>query len=345
MVSTYVGLEEESSFGTEAGDGAGSGTPMYFKVLSESMETTREDFFPDTSAYWVVDDGEKAEGFFRAGGDFNLLVDPVQWPKLMVLMFGDGSPTKVGATIAYKHVWLIGANETVAATKIKPFTYFKGTGIEKDRMFEGCLLTGMQFEAVNRQPLTTTFTVLGSGNETLINAKNPTYAAYTQPFMVAHQTATFEIGGADNLTTAPQIEAFRLNINVPFDADHYNLGSRYLSQATLSGKWDITGSMDLSWTSQDEHERFLTAVAGTGTGDQAQFAVNGIWTAATIESTYKYTIEWTMTACFYTGSTASWTARDRIVQTVDFRPTYNATDSCAVKLEITNIATSYTALA
>lgn len=341
-MAKYVGLEEEvTAYGTEEGDGAGSGTPIYFKILSESMETTREDFFPETTEFWTPD--VKAEGFFRSGGDMSGLIDPVQFPKLLVFFMGDGTPVNIDDT-TYVHTWGFGGSETVAATGIKPFTYFKGTGIEKDRMFEGCYIQSMSFEAINREPASYTATIVGNGHETTLNAKSPSYAAYTQPYLTFASAGLMEIGEVDRLTTAPTIEAFRLNLNRGYDTDHYVLGNKYLSAQTPSGMCTVDGTLDLSWTSQDEHERFLTAVAGTETGNQASFPIYLRLDGAISSGIHKYFVKWYLRECYYTTSTASVSGRDRIIQTVGFRANYNSTDSAACEMEVQNITTSYASL-
>ena len=103
--------------------------------------------------------------------------------------------------------------------------------------------------------------------------------------------------------------------------------------------------MDFGFTSQDEHERFLTAVAGTETGTQAGFPVILELRGAAIGTTYYYTIKFTMSKVQYRASTASLSGRDRIIQTVDFISPYNATDVGAIKIECTNITASYVTLA
>lgn len=331
MAYKYVGLEEEATYGTNAG-----GTPMYFKVLRESMETTREDFFPETTEYWTPD--VKAEGFFRAGGDMELLIDPVQFPKLLVLFLGDPISSNISGSV-WRHDFKFGANEAVSATGIKPFTYFKGLGIEKDRQFEGCYITSLSIEAINREVASCTASIVGNGNETLVTAETPSYAAYAQPYLTFASATTMTVGETDRLTTAPTIEAYRLTLTRGYDTDHYVLGKRYLSAQTPSGMATVEGSMDFSFTSEDEHERFLTAIGGTETGDQASFETTLRLSGATISDTEKYFVHFVTGETYFTASTAALTGRDRIVQACNFRANYHAANASACRIYVQNITT------
>jgi len=315
---------------------------MYFKMLSESINTTREDFFPETTDYWVP--SSKAEGLFRTAGDFETLVDPVQWPKLLVLHVGDPTSAQQGETSAYLHTFKFGANETVSSTGIKPFTTKIGVGIEKDREILGCVMESMSIEAINKEEVSCTCSIIGSGNEQLKTAATPNWSAYTQPHFTFVSADTMTIGGTDRLSTPPEVEAFRLTLGRSWDADHYVLGTRFLYEPTLSGFATVEGSLDLSFTSEDEHERFLSAVDATGAGDQSSFAIVLQLTGANIESSYDYYVKFTIPKAYYTASTASVSGRDRITQTVEFRGLYDGTSDCACQIDVENTTTSYTSL-
>ena len=82
-MAKHIALAEEGSWRA-----AGS-TRKSFKLLSESINTTREDFYPETTQYWTV--AHRAEGLKRTSGSFDTLVDPIQWPWLLVYFIGDSS--------------------------------------------------------------------------------------------------------------------------------------------------------------------------------------------------------------------------------------------------------------
>jgi len=337
-MSRYIGFAEETTFGTKGT------TVMDFRFLNETVGTTREDFFPETAEYWTPT--SKVDGFFRGGGDIVIPVDPVQFPKLLVLHMGD--PTTTGPDdSAYEHVFKYGGNESVSATGVKPFTLYKGVGIEKDRLFLGCLIENLTLDCVNREPVTATVSVIHSGHETLETARTPDYSAYDPPrFFSFAKVATMTIGGADRLSTAPTIEAFHGSLPRSYDTDHYVLGNPYLAAPSLSGFAIPTGSMDLSFTSEDEHERFLGSVGASETGDQSSFAIVLELQGALIGSSSKYGIKIEIPKAYYTGegSVANVTGRDRIVQTVNWRGAYDSSEACSAKITVTNITDDYTSL-
>lgn len=328
-MARYLALAKETSFRS-----AGSAF-NYLHILSHSVNTTREDFYPETVAYWTPP--MKVEGFFRSGGDFELPVDPVMFPWILYYIAGPPVSAQQGGTSCYKHTFKFGGDET----DIKSFTMKLGVDIEKDRQIVGCILSSVELEARARELVTATCTVLASGQETLVTAGTPSYTAYTQPFFSFISPSTMTIGGQDRLGTAPKIEAFRLRLERGYDEDQYTLGDRYLAAATLNGMATVEGSMEFKWTSQDEYERFMSSVGASEMGDQASFETVLTLRGAQIESSYYYQLVITIPKMQYTASSVEFSGRDRIVQTVDFRGIYDSTTDGAVKLEAYNTTTSY----
>jgi len=358
MTEKYFSMREEPvTYGTEATN-ATTHPPKFFKLINETLVPTREDFFVDTTQYWSV--GEKAEGFFRMSGDVDILVDPVIFPYVLVLGLGDPSlangasgSVQQGSTTAYKHTFRFGHKEvyTQNGTGLKSFTCRVGEGVEKDRTIYGGFIRGMTFEAVSRERVTCTLDVIGNGHEKLETANSTPYAdtdiangyaLYTQPYYTFNSASVMTVGSNDRLAAAPKIESFRLTLERGLDADFYPLGSRYLGDILLSGMASITGSMDFAFESQDEHERFLSAVSSYETGNQASFATVLTFHGGTAgNGAYYYDMTFTLPKTYYTTSTPSVSARDRIVQRVDFKAAYDLTTNCAAQIDVTNIATSY----
>jgi len=335
MADRFIAFAEETSY-----DSAGSSF-IYFKILNESINPNREDYFPETTEYWTTD--TKVEGHFSAEGDTVIPVEPIQWPKLLVLHCGD--PTTTGPVdSAYTHVFKFGANETIGATGVKNFTVKKGVGIEKDIQMTGGIIENITIEYAAKEPIVSTVTVLGSGNATLETAASASYSDYTQNFYAFHETATFTVGGSDRLDTAPTVEAFTINLRRGIDADHYVLGSRGRYSTPLSGFASVEGTLDLSFTSEDELERFMGSVGTSAMGDQASFEIVCTLTGELIGSSEKYDIEVTIPEAYYTESVQNVTGRDRIIQTINWRGNYNASDACAAKITVVNGTDSYTSL-
>jgi len=352
----YLALAEEAvtTFRT-----AGS-TWLYFKLLNESINTTREDFYPETTDYWTIP--MRSEGYFRTSGSFDTLVDPVVWPKLLVLFMGDPTASsQQGGTTAYLHDFKFGADETFATTGVKPFTTRIGVGIEKDRQIVGCVAESLTIEAVAREVVSSSVGIIGSGSESLEAATSSGdvevgWAKYTQPYLTFVSATLMNVGGTmdadgvitsgvDRLTTDPTVEAFRLTLSRGWDADHYVLGTRFLYDGTMSGMASVEGSMDFSFTSEYELERFLSAIGTYQAGDQTPFSARLRLVGAQISGIYYYTVDILLPQISFTASTQSVGARDRIVQTVDFKAKHAVLPDCACWIKVTNIATAYTSLA
>jgi len=310
-------------------------------MLSESINTTREDFYPETTEYWVVTD--RAEGPIRTAGSFETLVDPVVWPELLVFFIGDADSGEVDDS-QYPHTWKFGHQESMFTSGVKPFTLYIGSEVGEDRRIDGNVIESLSIGGAARDVVSCSVGIIGSGDENLITAVDPDWTAYTEPYMTFASATTFEVGDVSRLTggTAPTVEAFRLNFNRGFDSDYYVQGNRFLAAPLMSGMASLTGSIDFSWTAQAEHQRFLSAIGASATaGDQASFELDIMLRGALVGAATYNEIQFTMPVVNYTASTASVTARDRIVQTVDFVARGDKTDG-ACDIVVRNGTATYT---
>lgn len=337
MVSKYVAFQEETVYGA-----LGAGVFSTLKLFNETVVTSREDFYPETTQYW--EPSNKLEGFFRTRGTVTMPVDPVVFPQLLVYFMGDPVSNKLaeaGAEDPYEHTFKFGANEVVAGSGLKSFTTDIGVGIEKDRRLFGCMGTKLSIEAISREQVTCSLDLVGNGNETLVDPGTPDYSTYTQPEFTFNSAYAMTVGGASRITQQPTIEAFRLDLERGVAEDYYPLGKRYVNAFLPSGVASVSGSMDFTFESEDEHERFLSAVGQFATGDQASFATALTFRGAQIYLTNYYTLLITIPKTYYTVSTPSTKARDRIVQTCDFKGIYDTGTSCAASIYVVNVTTGY----
>jgi len=365
-MARYIALSEE----TYAAFRTPTTTYLYFKLLSESITLTREDYFPETAEHWTVVD--KGEGHFSHAGDFEVLIEPNQWPKLLVMFIGDSSATNVTGT-AYSNIWKFGEDENFSAvTKMKPFTTYIGVdgvlsgGVDDDRQICGTVIETLTIEGTAREVLSSTVSVLGSGLENLTTALTQEdvttglEAAYDQPYFVFGDMVEARIGGtviAGGVTedtgtnvlasaTGTSIESLSLTLKRSYDTEYYMLGQRYWHKPILSGMAEVTGTMELSWQDQLEYERYLGSAAATA--DQSSFALQFRWQGAGDADTgapvVPYELEIIIPSVYYTGSSIPVSARDRIKQTVDFKGIYNTTLNCAAWIEVVNKNNGYETL-
>lgn len=341
MPFKYAAVREEDTYRTVT---PGNAT-IAMKLLRESVNSERTDFFPENIEKWIPDD--QIDGYFGTSGDVDILLDPIVWPKLLVLLTHDPSSSPAQGGGPYDHTFKFGASEimTPGGAGIKPFNLAIGVGIERDRLFLGNVIESMDIDIVAREVCSSTVGIFGSGKEILRPAYTPSYAAYTQPYFSFKDVATMTIGGTDRLTTAPEIEAFHLSLGRSYDTDHYVLGDQFVPYPKLSGMGTVEGSVELAFQSEDEHERFLQGVGSYIVGDQSSFAMVLELEGETASGAMKYEIEFTLPECYYTSSEVNVEGRDRIVQTLDFRGNYNSTAGCACQIRVRNMTSSYTTLA
>ena len=340
MAEKYIAVVEETSgYGTHVT----TNDRIFLKILNESVQTTRGDHYPETVERWTPTD--YVEGPYAAGGDIETLVDPYQFPKLLVFHLGDSTPSTVLSGVVFKHTFTYGGTEGVSSTGLKSFTIIKGVGIETDRRFDGGIITNLQVEARAKEVVGATISVIGNGAETLQTASGANYVRYSgQRYMTFADANTMTVGGGDRLTTAPTIEAFTLALPRGYDADHYVLGKKTLAAQTPHGVVIPTGTMDFSFTSEDEHERFLSIVGATTTGPQSGHITVLKLRGDVISSGYYNEIEFSLPNTFYTASENAVRGRDRIVQAVTYRGNYSTLSGCSVQVTVQNKTSSYVAL-
>ena len=335
MASKYLTIVEETagSYGTYTQSNAS--TTM--KILDESINTTREDLNSVTVERWT---STRTEGFFRSSGDFNVLVDPVVWPNLLVYFMGDPSTANPAGSV-YVHTFKMGNDESVGATGLKSFSTKIGSGIEKDRLFHGCFINSLTVDCVNREVVSSTVSINGNGHEKLVTAGTPTWAHYTQSYLTFASASAMTIGGTDRLSTSPTIEAFRFEATRGFDTDVYVLGNKYLAHMIPSGEVTVSGSMDFTFKSQDEHERFLSSVGSDETSTQTGFAIRLGLDGATITDNHKYGIRFYLPDVNYQQSNIDVRGRDRIVQTVNWKANYKESAASAATIIVRNTTATY----
>ena len=274
-----------------------------------------------------------------------ILVEARQFPKLLAFHLGDSTPSTILSGVVYQHVFTFGGTEAVNTSGVKSFGIHKGVGIEKDRRFDGGFITDIEVEARAREVVAATVSMVGNGKESLATASSANYISYSgQRYLTFADATTMTVGGTDRLTTAPTIEAFTLHLGRGYDTDHYNLGSEYLAAQTMHGFAPVDGSMDFTFTSEDEHERFLSIVGGTTTGEQSGHITVLKLRGDLISSGYYNEISFELPETYLTASEANSTGRDRIVQTVNYRGNYHALSGYAVLVTVQNKVSSYTAL-
>ena len=340
MAERYIALSEETSgYGTNVT----LNDRICYKILNESINSTREDNFPETAETWSP--GDYVQGPSRAGGDIATLVEPYQFPKLLAFHLGDPATTTVLSGVVYQHVFNYGGTESVSSSGLKSFTIFKGTGIEKDRQFDGGIITNLNVEARAREVVGATITVIGNGKETLVTASGANYVRYSgQRYLTFADATVMTVGSADRLITDPVIEAFTLELPRNYDADHYRLGTPYMADQSPSGVIVPTGTMDFGFKSQDEHERFLGMVGATSTGPQSGHITVLTLKGDLIASGYWNQITVSLPETYYTASENAVTARDRIVNTVNYRGNYHSLSGHSAQITVQNKTSSYVAL-
>jgi len=340
MAEKYISIQSEASGYGTLSTGA---ERVFFKILSETVHSRRDDFYPETQAYWTPE--SYVRGPSSVGGDIEVLVEPYQFTKLLVYHLGTPSTSTVLSGTVYAHAFSYGGTEKVSLSGLQSFTLVKGDSVEKDRQFDGTFITDIETEARAAEVVAGTISVVGKGSESLITASSANYITYSgRRYLTFADASVMTVGGSSRLTADPTIESFTLRLPRGYDTEHRRLGSPYIAAQTLHGVAIPEGTMDFTFTNKDEHERFLSHVGATSIGAQSGFITVLTLAGDTISSGYTDQITISIPETRYTASEAAVTGRDRIVQTVNYRGNYHALSGHSVMITVQNATSAYTTL-
>jgi len=299
----YLGIGEETTVGTPV-----SATD-YIPIQSDRVT-------PD-HRYLVMEDVSQrsysryAPGPFRNSGNIIMHLIPEGITKLFKWTLGDVSSSLVGTSKAYQHVF-------TESTPLKSFTARIGANLV-EREIAGCFVNSVEL-AGSIDLAMATFSIVG-GEETKQSIGSPTWPTYIAPF--AFHGGSVSIGGSDKTSQVESVR-IRINNNIP---DRWTFGSRYETRSEV-GLLVVDGELGLAFDDSDQYDAFL---AGT------EFALQVKWEGATIEDTYKYTVQIdTPKAVYQTDTVPHIDRREPIKITAPFRAYYKDDTDKTVKITVIN---------
>ncbi|MBS7627034.1 hypothetical protein KEJ51_08410 [Candidatus Bathyarchaeota archaeon] len=307
MVERYLGVGEESTFGTAV-------TANKFKdVISENLRLDKRYLFPDTVRGRAV--FKKLPGPVIVRGEVVMLL--ASEPDTKFFYWGLGSKsTEQLATGVYQHT-------ITPADTVKSFTARVGAE-QFERVIPGCIIDTMTVEAVAGETATTTLSIVGA-NESKTTIGTPSFGAVSE---LNFSGATVTIGSS----TASYCRAFRLRVNNNIAIDRmYALGSQTMKRMEV-GRRVVDGSLDLQFADSTEYDRFLAG---------QDFTLNVKLEGDTISGDYKHTVEIDLPKVIYTSDTAPLlTRRDPIRITAPFRAMFDSTSGYDIAVKVTNTESS-----
>jgi len=323
MGKRYISIEREGGYGVYRGNNL-----QYIDIVSESVA-------PDHGMIDIETAGERewrhrVPGPYSIGGDIDLVVNADNIGRFFWWVLGDKTTGASGA--CYTHEFESAQEINSFSMNIAPAVQDSGT--YRMRRVVGCAVTSMAIEAVAREALTATVSVIGQKDSLVADAQTPSFST-VRPFIFYEGSLTLDGG------TVANVEAFRLTIDNDIADDAYTLGSRYLPGIRLQGI-TISGDMDVAFTNWDLYKRFYDgSVSGSEPSDTTHGSIALVLTfigeaTGCSGGDAFYRLELDLPKCYFDTTEANFDRRDRIIQSLDFTATYDDTQTYTLQVTLIN---------
>ncbi len=310
MAARYLAMGKEPSFGQEATD------YRFVDVASEDLKTTHDWIMPELAgARWkrhAIKGTVKVGGSVDAYAQFDTLGD------FLLAALGAVStaqPDPANAPSVFKH-------EFTPAEALPSYTLIVASEIT-GRKFLGCVCSSLELSVAPGELLGLSLEVVGQREE----ATTPGEPSWSnEPYVSFSDLAECQVGGEP-----VALEALTLTISNGLADDAFELGSRYLPDVPVQGL-EITGSFDLRFRDRTHLDRFL---AGEETSLYLRFE------GPEIEGGLRYALELHMPRIIYKAAGANISARERLVERVEFEAIYDPAAGYVLKAVLQNREAGY----
>ena len=309
-MARYLALGREPSFGQEA-------TSLRFVDLaSEDLRTTHDWIMPELAGHrWkehAIKGTVKAGGSVSTYGQFGSLGD------FLMAALGQAStsqPDPENAPAVFRH-------EFTPAEGLPSYTVLVASEIT-GRKFFGCVCSRLELSLAAGELLGLTAEFVGQREEAFTPAE-PSFD--DTPYVSSSDLASCEVGGVQ-----ASLEAISITISNELVDDAFELGSRYLPELPVRGL-SITGSFDLKFKDRTHLDRFLS---GEETSLKLRFE------GPEIQGGLKYVLELDFPRIIYRSAGANISARDRLVERVEFEALYDRSVGYVMKAILQNREAGY----
>jgi len=322
----WLGIAEETTFRTPV-------TPVEFvKFIRDSINPDWAKVKLEESARRFAE--AKIPGPYKEAGDIELYIDAQSITKFLKWLTGSVTTTSDGLAtpVAYRH-------EFTPANSIKSFTLEINPEVGTySRQLAGCAITSLAIEAVAREPVTGTISVLVAEPKLITPS---TFGSFVNKDVLWFQQGKVSLAGSP---ISGRVEAFRCTYENAIADDAFVIGDMFLPAIRLEGA-SLVGEMDLAFTDWSYYQRFF-GKAGATTPQTApeEVAIRLELTGRSTGSTaagfenYKITIDLPKSSLDTTNANVD--RRARIVQRLGFEALYDDASGYAVKYTVINTKSS-----
>jgi len=309
-MARYLAIGKESSFGQEAT------SYRYVDLASEDLKTEHEWIMPELAGHrWRR---YAIRGTMRVGGSVDAYAQFGSLGAFLLASLGSVStsqPDPDGAPSVFKH-------EFMPAEALPSYTLRVASEVA-GRQFLGCLCSSLELSVAPGELLGISFGVVGQREE----AFSPGEPEWDEsPYISFADLANAEIGGSP-----VSLEALTLTIENDLADDVFELGSAYLPEIPVQGL-SITGSFDLKFKDRTHLDRFLT-------GEETSLYLR--FDGPEIEGGLRYSLELDLPRIIYKTAGANVSARDRLVESVEFEALFDPVEGRILRAVLQNQEAGY----
>lgn len=332
MGKRYFAMAKETSYGSSAT--ISSTEAQYFDLVSESIAPDQGMIDIRTAGYRSM--RKRVPGGYVLEGSVDFIGDPNEIATLVAFTFGQISDVSTASdasgTATYKYTMEPEQELDSFTAHIAP-AVTDGTDTYKLREAVGGGITGLTLEAAANDILTATADMVFKKDKIITDSINEAGSAPgfsdVDPFVFTQGSVT--LGGDPQ----SDVEAFSLSFENDIDTEAFVIGSRFLPGLRIQG-FDVTGSLDLAFENWAAYQKFLGSSSRVMPDDENdsyalvlefEGGTTGN-TGAADYSNYKMTI--TLPEVWLDTTEASFDARDRIVQSIEFTATHNGTRTAQI---------------
>ena len=309
-MARYLAIGKEPSFGQEAT------SYRYIDLASEDLKTEHEWILPELAGYrWKR---LAMKGTMRVGGSVDAYA---QFDSLGLFLLGalgsvsTSQPDAVGAPSVYRH-------EFTPAEGLPSYTLRVASEVT-GRQFLGCVCSSLELSVAPGELLGVSVEWVGQREE----AFSPEEPAWDEsPYISFADLASAEVGGSP-----VNLEALTLTIENDLADDAFELGSAYLPEIPVQAL-SITGSFDLKFKDRTHLDRFLS-------GEETSLYLR--FEGPEIEGGLRYSFELDLPRIIYKTAGANVSARDRLVESVEFEALFDPVGGRIMKAVLQNKEAGY----
>ena len=293
--NAYIGIGKETTWGTAVAP------TTFLEFTDESIVKVINPIEPGALVGTRFKNGLYMTGSIDINGNFSIEVNPDNIGLLLGATLGAETTTQVGTTTAYDH-------EFTPADTLIPLSIEVGRDVasaaSKAFRYSGCEINTLALSCDINSILKAEFGILGK-DETEETAATPSYSTKL-PYVYTMGTVKIDS------TAVAYVKSVTLNLNNNLYADRYVLNGGQNRTGTQPQSSDITGSLDMEWTTDAYVER-TKYLAGTDAALELIFT-----STEEIESGYPYTLTISIPHFKYKKADANVSGKDVIPFAADF---------------------------